>query len=374
MNNRNVVMYPDDGTGAAAGGGAAGGAGAGAAGAAAGAAAGNAASGAAAGAAAGGAQGGGQQAAFADAASARTFLSEYVHDGEFLKGIPDDKVIPWAAKTKGRVDEFGKQFPADWRKLVAGDNAEHLKTLDRFQSPKALYESYNTLRAKLSSGELKPVTAFPDKGTADEQTAWRVANGVPEKAEGYTFNVPKGVQLSDEDKGILTSLQQGAHAKHIPAAHAQAFADWMLTSRQAGIEQRAERDSALREQSEDAMRSEWGGDYKANRGRIGALLDTGPKGIRDMLGKARLADGSLLGDNPEWLRFFASVSRQLIPQGVVLTEGADIGKSVDDEIASIEKTMRTDRKTYNKDEKMQGRYRELLGARDRLKGGAKQAA
>lgn len=356
MSNRNVVMYPDDGSGAGAGGGAGGAAGAG-------------------GQQQQGQQGGGQQQSqgFADATAARTFLAEYVHDGEFLKTVPDDKVIPWATKTKGRVDEFGRQFPADWRKLVAGDNAEHLKTLDRFQSPKALYESYNAMRTKLSSGELKPVTAYPDKGTPEEQSAWRSMNGVPEKPEDYKFQAPKGVQLSDDDKGILDNMQKAAHARNVPAAHAQAFAEWFLTEKQARVEKRVEADNSFRESSEDTMRAEWGNDFRANHGRISALLDTGPKGIRDLLGSARLGDGSKLGDHPDWLRFFADVSRQLIPAGVVLPSGGgDIGKSVADEIALIEKTMKTDRKTYNNDEKMQARYRELIGARDRM--GAKKAA
>jgi hypothetical protein len=38
-------------------------------------------------------------------------------------------------------------------------------------------------------------------------------------------------------------------------------------------------------------------------------------------------------------------------------------KDAESEIAEIEKTMRTDRKAYNADVKMQQRYRELLEAR-----------
>lgn len=349
MNNRNVVMEQVAGDGAAAGGGAAAGANAGAQG----------------GQQQQGQQQGGQQQQQAQP-SVRDQFTQLLGDSKLIEGIPDDRVAALYPALKGKFDEFGKQFPADWRKLVAGDNADHLKTLDRFQSPKALYESYNTLRTKLSSGELKPVTAFPDKGTPEEQNTWRAANGVPEKADGYNFSLPKGVELSDDDKGVLANMQAAAHAKHVPAQHAQAFADWFLGEKQTRAQQRAENDVAYRESSEDAMRSEWGADYKGNRARIGALLDMGPKAIRETLGKARLADGSLLGDNPEWLRYFADISRQLIPQGVVLTEGADIGKSVDDEIASIEKMMKTNRKAYDKDEKAQVRLRELYTARDRL--------
>ena len=56
------------------------------------------------------------------------------------------------------------------------------------------------------------------------------------------------------------------------------------------------------------------------------------------------------------------------PAGVVVPGShADPSKGVDDEISTIEKTMRTNRSEYNRDEKMQARYRELLGAREKLK-------
>jgi hypothetical protein len=56
------------------------------------------------------------------------------------------------------------------------------------------------------------------------------------------------------------------------------------------------------------------------------------------------------------------------PAGVVVPGAhADPSKGVDDEISTIEKMMRTDRAAYNKDERTQARYRELLGAREKLK-------
>lgn len=319
---------------------------------------------------AGGVPAGGQpQGPFADANAARGFLKDYVPGEDYLKAFDDTKVMPFAAHLKTKFDDMGKAFPADWRKMVAGDSPEHLKTLDRFATPKALYESYNTLRAKLSSGELKPVTAFPDKGTAEEQASWRSINGVPNAPEEYLkdFKLPKGVkEMTEDDKSVFESLTKTAHARHLPTSAVHAQAEWFLAEKQARAEKRAENDGAFREQSEDLMRAEWGNDYRANTGRIGALLDTGPAGIRDLLAGARLQDGTKLGDHPDWLRFFADVSRQLIPGGVVITDGANIGKSVADEIASIEKTMKTNRKAYDKDESMQKRLRELYSARDRL--------
>ncbi len=270
-----------------------------------------------------------------------------------------------------RVDEFGKQFPADWRKMVAGDNAEHLKTLDRFTTPKALYESYAALRGKLSSGELRPVTAFPDKGTPEEQAVWRSTNGVPEKADAYRLKLPE--KLTDDDKAIVGKMQERAFANHMPAAQAQVGADWFFDEKKNRVEARLQKDQEFAQQSDDAMRAKWGNDYRPNLNRISALLDTGPQGIREMLGKARLGDGTLLGDHPAWVEFFGDLARQMIPAGVMLPgDGANLATSIADEITKLETYMKEQRSKYNKDEPAQKRLRELYGARDRM--GAKKKA
>src|SRR4051812_488884 len=112
----------------------------------------------------GGGDGGGSN-TFADAAAARGFLREYVPDDGLLSAIPDDKAVPFATHVKTRFDGLAKEFPASWRQLIAGDNQDHLKTLERFQSPKALYESYGAIRQKMAAGQLKEVTPFPEKGS-----------------------------------------------------------------------------------------------------------------------------------------------------------------------------------------------------------------
>jgi hypothetical protein len=327
----------------------------------------------------GGAAGGGQP-AFADAAAARAFLKDYVPAEDYIKPFDDAKIMPFAAHLKTKVDGFGKQFPEGWRQLIAGDNAEHMKTLERFQSPKALYESYGALRAKMASGELKPVTPFPDKGTADEQNAWRAANGVPLAAEEYikTLKLPDGVVLGDDDKTVVDGFAKSAHAAHMPPAHVNATVAWYLQEKEARAAARAEAEDQRRMQTEDALRSEWGPDYRGNVGRVKALLEGLPKELAEGLSGARLADGSMVMNNPHALKWLVDVSRQFNPAGVVLPgSGGTQIQSVEEEIKGIEKVMREDRGTYNKDEKKQQRYRDLLSAYEKMAGhawGSKKAA
>lgn len=319
----------------------------------------------------GGSQGGGAQAPFSDAVSARTFLKDFVNDEGVLKAVPDDKVVGWAGHLKTKVDGFGNQFPEKWRNLIAGDNAEHLKTLERFATPKALYDSYGALRQKMSSGELRQITPFPDKGTPEDQAAWRTTNGIPAKSEEYlaNFKAPEGVVLDDDDKAVLGKLSASAHASHLPPAAFNATASWFLAEKKERVEARQDKDSQSFASSEDAMRAEWGPGYRENVARISAFLDIAPKGIKDAVGNARKADGSPLMHDPDFLRFMVDTARTINPAGVVLPgAGGNLAQSVADEINTIETTMRENRSKYDKDEKMQARLRELYGARDKLQG------
>jgi hypothetical protein len=125
--------------------------------------------------------------AFADAAAARGFLREYVPDDGLLSAIPDDKAVPFATHVKTRFDGLAKEFPASWRQLIAGDNQDHLKTLERFQSPKALYESYGAIRQKMAAGQLKEVTPFPEKGA----TRRRTTGELPTACRSTRRNTPR---------------------------------------------------------------------------------------------------------------------------------------------------------------------------------------
>jgi hypothetical protein len=321
-----------------------------------------------------GQQGGGQQGgqpAFADAGSARTFLSEYVNDADFLKAVPDEKVVPWAGHVKSKVDGFSKQFPGEWRKLVAGDNAEHLKTLERFQSPKALYESYAALRSKMSAGELKAITPFPEKGTPEQQAAWRAENGVPVEPvgeKGYQFKLDPGVTLGERDKAEIEELKKAAHAAHMPPSQFQSVVDFYFDSKDRQTEARRKGDNEFRLASEDTLRAEWGQEYRGHVNRINAFLDTAPKGVKQKINGARGPDGKPLGSDPDVLKWLLDQALQANPAGVVLPgAGGNIASSIEDEITKIEKVMRENRSAYDKDEKMQARWRELDAARTKMK-------
>lgn len=256
----------------------------------------------------------------------------------------------------------------NWRDMISSDE-KHKKTLDRFASPKALYESYESLRGRVSNGELKAVTPFPDKGTDEQKAQWRAENGVPAKVEDYDLKFENGLVIGEADKPLIDGFLKNALDKNMPTTHAKAAVEFYYKAQEEAQAAREKTDGEFRKASEDALRAEWGAEFRTNVNRIGALLDaTGPAGLKDQLMTARLADGSVLGNNPAALRWLADVARQLNPVATVVPNaGANVATAIDDEIKQIETTMRKDRKAYNLDTKMQARYMELLTARERVK-------
>lgn len=258
-------------------------------------------------------------------------------------------------------------WPADWRqKLPAYE--KNAKVYDRFASPNALAESYLALKQKLDSGELKASTPYPDKGTAEEQVAWRKSHGIPEKAEDYATHFADGLVIGEADKPFVDDFLKAAHAANLDPAQVNTTLRWYYDLQEKNFAQIEEQDAKFLSESEDALRAEWGGEYRANINAIKGLLDTLPGDVRELFMGARLADGRAVLNHPDMARWLVSTAKTINPMAsVVPGAGANLATAIEDEIASIEKVMRTDRKTYNNDLKMQQRLRDLYDARDRAK-------
>ena len=81
---------------------------------------------------------------------------------------------------------------------------------------------------------------------------------------------------------------------------------------------------------------------------------------------ARAPDGTLLGNNSNVLRWLADLSREAMPgAGLVPAGTSNPAAAIGGEIDQIERVMRDDPQKYWRDEKMQSRYRDLLGAREK---------
>jgi hypothetical protein len=132
-----------------------------------------------------------------------------------------------------------------------------------------------------------------------------------------------------------------------------------------------EGDLSAKQTTEDALRAEWGNDYRVNINAIGGLLDTAPKEVSEAVLNARTSDGKAIMNDPAIVRWFVQLAREANPVATLVPGSAGTGpQAIDTEISSIEKLMGNKNSEYWKGptaDKMQSRYRELLEARDRMK-------
>jgi hypothetical protein len=220
---------------------------------------------------------------------------------------------------------------------------------------------------KIRTGEVKPVLGKDAK--PEEVAAFREAHGIPAEPGKYDLG---DLEVPEGEKPMVEKFLARVHQVNMTPEHVRASLAAYTEISEAARNERLAQDNDIKTAAEDALRAEWGNDYRVNINLVTNLLDTAPEGLRDKLLRGRLADGTPVGSSPEALKFLVGLARERNPAGVVVPSGVATAQSVTDEIQKIEKAMRDDRAAYNRDDKLQARYRQLLEWR--IAQGAQRAA
>lgn len=273
---------------------------------------------------------------------------------------------PAATGGKDGTDSAKGYWPEDWLSKVSKGDEKLSKQLGRYASPEAMAEALVAAQSRIRSGEFK--AALPKDPKPEELAQWRKDNGVPEKPEDYDLKFDSGLVIGDDDKPFVDGFLKAAHEKNMTPDQVKSTLDWYYQEQERQADERLAKDDGDRQNTLDSLNNEWGQSFRRNINMIDGLLSKAiPAEALDSLKAARLPDGTAVFNHPDILRGLASLALEVNPAGTLVPNaGADPVKSVDEEISKIEKTMREDRKTYNKDEKMQARYRELLVAKEKL--------
>lgn len=276
---------------------------------------------------------------------------------------------PAAAADKG-VDDAK---PADdWRVRLANGDEKELKRLGRFATEADVYKAYRELENKLKSGEMKK--GLPKDATPEDIAQWRKENGIPEAPDKYDLTFENGLVIGEEDKPYIDKFVTKMHGENAtPAQVKAAVASYyeIMGEQQQAI---AEADAQFKDSSLELLREEWGGDYKKNLNAVNGLISSMPDEVRAYFETARTADGKVLGNDPEVVKWLAQTAFEINPAATVMPNSmSNPGAGITDEITSIEK-MVGDRdsdywrgaKEANGNTKMQNRYAELIAARDKI--------
>jgi len=261
--------------------------------------------------------------------------------------------------TPGSSETTSAADPNDWatkRTAYANGDAKLLSRLSRYSSEKDAIDALIAAQNKISSGGLK--APLPDKPTPEEIAAWRADNGIPVTAKDYGVKVPEGMDSAQIDDFLAT-----AHDMNMTPAQVEKAISWQAAANQKFVEQRAEQDNLAKEQGTEELRADWGSEYKLNINLITGLLDGAPQGLKDQIMGGRLADGTLIGNDPGMLRWLASISREVNPTATVVPgSGVNAAQAIQSEMEGLQVMMGDRNSEYWKgarSEKLQARFREL---------------
>lgn len=268
----------------------------------------------------------------------------------------------------GSTGSVKLNWPEGWRDQIAGGDQKILARLGRFATPEDMWRSYTALEARMSSGELKG--AKPKDANPEALAAWRKENGIPEKPADYDLKFDNGLVIGEEDKPVIDAFLEVAHKNDLPPAAVKEAVAWYYQTAEKQTEERAAADLKVAQEATDALRAEYGAEYRPNINAMNGLLDMAPAGLKDKLLHGRLADGTPIGSSVEAIKWLVGLAREANPAGTVVPAGtANQAQAIEAEIAKYESMLGNRNSVYWKGDKAQwhqNRYQELVAAKQKL--------
>lgn len=250
------------------------------------------------------------------------------------------------------IENAPANVTADWRQdwreaLAAGDNKE-LERLSRFTAVPEIYKSFRNLETKLSSGKYKPeLSANP---TPEELTAYRKAVGVPDKPEGYFEKLGDGLIIGEEDKATYELFANKLHELNAQPEVFKGVVETALALIEQNQSEMVAAQVEIKEASRHQLYQEWGpAEYKMNINAISNLLTGMPETLKARFEGATLADGTLMFNDAEAMKWWAQHVRENNPAMAVMPAGTgDAISAVEARLEENRQMMRTPSEWFSK--------------------------
>lgn len=276
---------------------------------------------------------------------------------------PEQSIIgsePVAESTESKVEPDWRE---DWLDKMAGDEKAK-NILGRYASPKAVGEALVAAQKKISS--YKPQVELPQNPTEEDIKNYRKAYNIPDEPKGYDIKLDNGLIIGEEDQVVVDKFLERAHARNAKPSEIKATLQDYFETQHAQTQEITKRLDAQRQEAEDELRAEWGGNYRQNANIINNFVTNKFGEQSENVLNAVLADGTLLKNNPKVIRQFLNLAQEVDPVATIGRAGID-SNSIDQEIAQIEQTMKTDNRAYFNDKSMVKKYEDLITAREKMK-------
>lgn len=282
------------------------------------------------------------------------------------KAAASDPIASGKEEPKGDVTP---KWADDWRQQIAGEDKKALDRLGRFATPADIFKSLREAEKKLSEG-VKPLAKPGEKATEEEWANYRKTVGIPESVDDYV----KAIELSDkreigsDDKPVVAAFAERAIKSGVAPKDMAPLIEEYYAMQEEMVAQQAEKDAEAKAKNMQALREEWGGDFKANINSMRPYFESVDSELFDNLFAGRMADGTKIGDHPSVIKFFVAKALQENPAATVVPAGGNQMEAIDTEIKNIKAQMGDPSSAYWKDAALQDRYRKLVAAQEKLSG------
>ena len=167
----------------------------------------------------------------------------------------------------------------------------HAATLSKFQRPEALAKSY---------ANLEKLRGYPDTADAARMAAFRLAVGLPEKAEDFSMERPQDTPDELWNEELVHQLSGVAYEYGVPPKALAALAERYTTEGRRFMERCQQEHAAAVQRAEETLQQEWGSAYEENMKTIESFLHnmSNKLGIDVQL----LAENPALRTNPDFAR------------------------------------------------------------------------
>lgn len=187
--------------------------------------------------------------------------------------------------------------------------------LDRFASPQALAEAQRSAREKIAQGiKHEPLAA---NATPEQVAEYRTANGIPDAPTGYDTTLPEGLVIGDADKPIVDGFLAYAHTNNWTPKEVKEGLGWYYQTQQTQMDAQFTRDATGKAEVEKALREEYGTGYKAYVTAADSVFSEGNPELFQGIMQARMPDGTLVGANPDAVRFLINKAVEINPHATI---------------------------------------------------------
>ncbi|MHA1567553.1 MAG: hypothetical protein ACTSX7_19755 [Alphaproteobacteria bacterium] len=268
-------------------------------------------------------------------------------------------------------DQLSESPPTNWRLAAAAGDDKVAKALESVTDVGALATSYAALRSAVSTGKFANKIVLPDgDAPAEDWARFRAAlpehMRAPEAPSGYSLQHPEWMGGGDAnmDPGVQENLDEFVAAMHgagATEAQVQTALDhhYELVARGKASQEVA--DAHYLQESEAALRREWGQGYERNMALASRATGTLFGGDSDVA-NLELKNGILLGSLPSFARGMAQVGRLMGEDPMIGIESGG-GRDLQGQIDVITATGMQDGDYYSDavQQKLRPLYEQLHG-------------